>query len=160
MPVTDTFLIIWLGLFPLTYLTHIAEEYWCGGGYSRYLLTRYSVQLSQQRFLMLQVFGAFLMVVGGVLGFVLHFPFTMLAILSAVIIGNGLVHLVRSIQDRSYTPGLTTAIALWLPLGIVSLITVWESVSTSRLVIAALVGCAANSVVELLSFSGAQTRQK
>lgn len=157
---SDSLVIIWLSLFPLTYLAHIAEEYLCGGGYSHYLLTRYSVQLSQQRFLILQTLGMFLMLVGVGLGIMLRFPLTTVAILSAVIAGNVLVHVVRSVQDRSYTPGLITAVILWLPLALISLVTVWGRVPTNRLLLAGLAGCAANVVVELLSFSKAQTGQK
>ena len=115
---SDPTLAIWLALFPLTYLAHIAEEYWAGGGYSDYLRRTYSVELSM---------------------------------LGAVVIGNALVHVVRSINDRIYVPGLITAITLWLPLGFISLKSVWPNTSPVRLVLAFLVGFAANLIVEVIS---------
>jgi hypothetical protein len=157
---SDTWTVALLVLFPLTYLAHIAEEYWVGGGYSDYLLRTYSVELSRQRFLALQALGLSLMVLGLILGVILRFPVTMIAMLSAVIIGNALVHTVRSINRRIYSPGLITAIALWLPLGSISLITVWPNTSAARLLVALLVGVAANWIVELISFRDAQVRQK
>ena len=148
---SDPTLAIWLALFPLTYLAHIAEEYWAGGGYSDYLRRTYSVELSRQRFLALQALGLFLMILGIILGNALQFPLTMIAMLSAIVIGNALVHVVRSINDRIYVPGLITAITLWLPLGFISLKSVWPNTSPVRLVLAFLVGFAANLIVEVIS---------
>jgi Protein of unknown function with HXXEE motif len=157
---SQPWLVIWLALFPLTYLAHIAEEYWGGGGYSEYLLRTYNVELPHQRFLILQALGMSLMLLGVTLGMILRFPLTMVAILSAIILGNALVHTVRSIYDRMYAPGLITAIGLWVPLGIISLKTVWPITSTARLVLALLVGFAANWIVELISFRDTQVGQK
>ncbi|MDQ3172961.1 MAG: hypothetical protein M3Q91_04515 [Acidobacteriota bacterium] len=41
----------------VTYLLHIAEEYWGGEGYSAYLLKLRGVQLSPTRFLVVQAIG-------------------------------------------------------------------------------------------------------
>lgn len=141
----------WLTLFPLTYLTHIAEEYWGGGGYSKYLLTTYSVELSPQRFLWLQALGVSLMELGVVAGLVLRFPITMLAMLSAIVLGNALVHTIRSIKEWMYTPGLITALALWLPLGAMSLIVIGPLMSAGKFALAIGVGITSNWVVELVS---------
>ena len=156
---SDTWTVALLVLFPLTYLAHVAEEYWAGGGYCDYLLKRYSVELSQRRFLALQTLGLSLMLLGIILGMILRFPLTMIAMLSAIVIGNSLVHVLRSINHRIYSPGLITAIALWLPLGSISLITVWPNTSAARLLVAVLVGVAANWIVELISFRDTQVRQ-
>ena len=144
-------LVAWLTLFPLTYLTHIAEEYWGGGGYSKYLLTTYSVELSPQHFLWLQALGVSLMGLGVVVGISLRFPITMLAMLSAIVLGNALVHTIRSIKEWMYTPGLITAVALWLPLGFISLIALWPFISASKLVLGLVVGVVTNCVVELIT---------
>ena len=150
----------WLTLFPMTYLAHIAEEYWGGGGYSRYLLTNYSVELSPQRFLWLQAFGVSLMGLGVVAGLALRFPITMLAMLSAIVLGNALVHTIRSIKGWMYTPGLVTAVALWLPLGAMSLIAVSPSMSAGKLALAIGVGFAGNCGVELISMRTAKNKDE
>lgn len=156
---SDTLTIALLVLFPLTYLAHVAEEYWAGGGYCDYLLKSYSVELSERRFLALQTLGLSLMSLGIILGIILGFPLTMIAILSVIVIGNALVHVFRSVHRRIYSPGLITAIALWLPLGSISLITVWPNTSTARLLVALFVGVVANWIVELISFRDPQVRQ-
>ena len=149
---SDSFMLAaWLTLFPLTYLGHIGEEYWCGGGYSKYLLTNYSVELSPQRFLWLHALGVLLMGLGVVAGIALRFPITMLAMLSAIVLGNTLVHTIRSVHAWMYTPGLITAIALWLPLGCISLIGLWPFASASKLALAVVVGTVTNCVVESIT---------
>lgn len=149
-------LTVWLTLFPVTYLAHIAEEYWGGGGYSNYLLRNYALELSPQRFLWLQALGVSLMGLGVVAGIALRFPITMLAMLSAIVLGNVLVHTIRSIQGWMYTPGLITAVVLWLPLGCISFIAVWPFVSGGRLALALAVGVTTNGVVELMVMSRRQ----
>jgi len=144
--------IIWLSLFPLTYLAHLAEEYLMGGGYSNYLLRRYSVELSPRRFLILQSLGLSLMIAGATLAITLRFPVTMLAMFSAIIFGNSLVHIVRSIRDCTYTPGLLTAVILWLPLSITTVTAIWQTASFAKLLFALLIGLIVNYVVELITF--------
>jgi hypothetical protein len=141
----------WLALFPLTYLVHISEEYWCGGGYSNYLMTNYCVELSPEHFVRLQALGVFLMTLGVIAGLILRFPLTMVAILSAIVLGNALVHTIRSIQGWTYTPGLVTAVVLWLPLGSVSLLAVWPFISSGKFTLALAVGFVTNCVVELIT---------
>ena len=150
----------WLTLFPLTYLAHIAEEYWGGGGYSKYLLTTYLVELSPQRFLWLQALGVSLMGLGVVAGIALRFPMTMLAMLSAIVLGNAVVHATRSIQGWTYAPGLITAIGVWLPLGAMSLIAVAPFMSAGKLALAIGVGFASNCGVELISMRTAKNKDE
>src|SRR5687767_9975945 len=136
---SDTWLIFWLILFPLTYLAHIAEEYWGGGGYSAYLMRSHFVELSPGRFLALQTLGMFLMLVGILISIPLRFPLTMLTIIAAVILVNGLVHAARSVIELSYTPGLVTAAFLWIPLGVISLISTWNNMRTGRFLFAVII---------------------
>jgi uncharacterized protein with HXXEE motif len=150
----------WLLLFPLTYLAHIAEEYWGGDGYSKYLLTNFSVELSPQRFLVLHALGVFLMGSGVVLGIALRFPLTMIAILSSIILGNALVHTIRSVHSRMYSPGLITAAVLWLPLGLVSLLAAWSYMSAGKLTVALAVGFIANFIVELITTRSPSSRMR
>jgi hypothetical protein len=82
----------------------------------------------------------------------LRFPVTMLAMLSAIVLGNSLIHIVRSVSDRTYTPGLVTAVTLWLPLVILTLKEIWPASSTGKLLFALSVGLIANYVVELITF--------
>jgi Protein of unknown function with HXXEE motif len=151
---SDTWLIFWLILFPLTYLLHIAEEYWGGGGYSAYLLRSHFVELSPARFLVLQSLGMFLMLIGFLVSIPLRFPFTMLTIIATVILVNGVVHSARSLIEWSYTPGLFTAVLLWVPLGVITLINTWSNMRIGRFAFAVLTGLAVSLLVELIAMRG------
>src|SRR5256885_16709628 len=78
----------WLWLFPMTYVVHIAEEYWGGEGYSAYLLRLRGVQLSPARFLAVQAMGLALVVAGVVISRQLKFPEYMRIILGALVLSN------------------------------------------------------------------------
>src|SRR2546427_10754663 len=54
----------WSWLFPVTYIFHIAEEYWGGEGYPAYLLRLRGVYLSPTRFLFDQALGLALVLAG------------------------------------------------------------------------------------------------
>ena len=88
---------------------------------------------------------------GVIAGLALRFPLTMVAILSAIVLGNAMVHTIRSIQGGTYTPGLVTAVLLWLPLGSVSLFAVWPFLSAGKFTLALAVGFVTNCVVELIT---------
>lgn len=146
--------VIWMSLFPITYLIHIAEEYFCGGGYSAYLFSERGVELSPQRFLALQTLGVVLMLIGATLALTLGFPMTMITILAAISSGNGLVHSVRSLRLRGYEPGLFTSVIVWIPLGLGTLARVWETMSVSRFAFASTVGLAITVLVEVIALRG------
>ncbi len=57
----------WLWVFPITYLIHIAEEYWGGEGYPAYILRLRGVHMSTARFLVAQSVGVVLVTVGVIL---------------------------------------------------------------------------------------------
>ncbi len=61
---SDTALTLWCWVFPLTYLLHIAEEYYVGGGYTAYLLRLRGLQISTSLFLAAQGVGMGLMIAG------------------------------------------------------------------------------------------------
>jgi hypothetical protein len=157
---SGTYLPIWLALFPLTYLLHIAEEYWGGNGYSTYLLKNHGVDLSPARFLTLQSLGIALMIAGILLAVGLGFPQRMLVILASVILVNGLVHTGRSISGSLYEPGLITSIVLWIPLGGVTLLTLSRIMPTRSFLFAGLTGAAVSGLVEVISMRGGRLVSK
>lgn len=151
---SDTWLIFWLVLFPVTYLLHIAEEYWGGGGYSAYLMKSHLVEMTPFRFLVLQTLGMSLMLIGALVSLPLRFPLTMLTILASVVLVNGLVHASRSLIDWSYSPGVVTAVLLWIPLGALSLLRTWNDMRTGRFTFAVLTGITISVLVEVIAMRG------
>jgi len=151
---SDSSIMLWGGLFPFTYLLHIAEEYWGGGGYSAHVFKTHGIELSQPRFLALHSLGLVLMVAGIVLATSFSFPRMMLVILGSIVLANGLIDALRSIVRTHYGPGLVTAIGLWLPLGCVTLVTLRHSMSGLRFTVGAITGVTVSGMVELIARRG------
>ncbi len=86
------------GLFPLSYLIHIAEEYWGGEGYPAYIFKLRGVHMSTTRFLVAQSVGFFLVTIGVLIARRLKFLPMMLVILGSVVAVNALTHTVTALS--------------------------------------------------------------
>jgi hypothetical protein len=145
---------LWPWLFPLTYLLHIAEEYWGGGGYTAYLSKTKGVAFSSMRFLLMTGFGWLLMIAGIPVAQRFGFPQLSMVILGTVFLVNGVSHTVSSVVTARYNPGLITGILIWIPLGLVTLVQLRERMSAARYLTAILIGVGIQAVVSLLSLKG------
>jgi hypothetical protein len=112
----------WLWLFVVTYIIHIAEEYWGGEGYSAHLLKHRGVYMSPIRFLIVQAIGIALMVTGVLIAKRFKFPNALAVIFGTAVLVNALTHLVNSLRSMAYEPGLISGIIIWIPLGLYSII--------------------------------------
>jgi hypothetical protein len=137
-------------LFPMTYLLHIAEEYYCGGGFPQYMLEYYHVEMTETRFLKLQLIGVIAMITGLWLSAKLRFPKTMLVILASVVSTNAAIHLIRSAANVRYEPGLITGLALWLPLGLTTVYLNRAEMSSVRLIFSIAIGLGISGLVEFI----------
>jgi Protein of unknown function with HXXEE motif len=151
---SDRTLAILPWLFPLTYLLHIAEEYWGGGGFSAYMARTRGVNLPPTRFLLMNGIGLGLMIVGVVLARRLRFTHWLLACFGAVVVGNGLSHTVNSVATREYNPGLVTGLLIWIPLGLLTLFYLKGRMARRRFWAAMVIGVGILLVVMLLTLSG------
>jgi len=148
----------WLWIFPLTYLIHVAEEYWGGEGYPAYILRLRGVHMTTANFLLAQGIGVVLVTAGVVLALRFKFPHMMLVILGAIVLVNGITHTVTAVSAASYGPGLWSSIFIWMPLGIFTLIRFHQGISTKRYWIAIAIGVGINVVVGILTMRGARLR--
>jgi dolichyl-phosphate-mannose--protein O-mannosyl transferase len=144
----------WLWVFPITYLVHIAEEYWGGEGYPAYLLRLRGVHMSTTRFLVAQSLGVVLVTIGVILARRFNFPQMMLVILGTIVLVNGITHTVTALSIMSYGPGLWSSIFIWMPLGIFTLLRFRKDVSTNKYWTAIAIGVGVNVVVGILTMRG------
>jgi len=151
---SNTSTTLWSWLFPITYLLHIAEEY--GEGYSAYLLGLRGVQLSPTRFLVIQIIGLALMMVGIILARRLQFPNLLSVILGAMVLVNGLTHTILSLAHREYVPGLITSILLWIPLGIATLVGFRHTARKASYWLCVALGVAINGIIEFVASNAGQ----
>jgi hypothetical protein len=141
-------------VFPVTYLIHIAEEYWGGEGYSAYLYRLRGVHLSTGRFFFFQALGVVLIVIGIIISLQLRFPRFLLGIMGAIVLSNGITHTVTALRHWGYGPGLVSCILIWIPLGIGTLLALYGEMPLGRLVLAGTIGAAINGAVALIAMRG------
>ena len=146
-------LISWLIL--LTYLIHIAEEYWGGEGYSAHLLKTKGVYMSPSRFLIVQTVGVALMAAGILIAKRFSFPAGMAVILGATIFGNAATHIINSLRNFEYEPGLISSILIWVPLGLFTILYFRRQVlNAKRFWISVAIGIGINVVIAVFTLRG------
>jgi hypothetical protein len=147
--------ILWSWLFPLSYVVHIAEEYFGGEGYPAYILRLRGVHMSTGRFLAAQSVGFILVTIGVIAAKQLKFLPMMLVILGALVAGNAITHTLTALSIMSYGPGLFSSIFVWGPLGIATVICYKRYIDDQRQYwIAIAIGIAINVVVGVLTMRG------
>ena len=110
---------VWL--FPPTYILHLAEEYLVAGGFTVWAERALGLSLTDAEFIVWNAAAFGLMCVGATLVSAAgRFRFVEIA-LSIAVLGNVAAHAIGSVATWTYSPGLITGLAVWLPLGIVRL---------------------------------------
>ncbi|HKO63045.1 MAG TPA: HXXEE domain-containing protein [Pyrinomonadaceae bacterium] len=145
----------WLWLFVITYVVHVAEEYWGGEGYSVHLMESKGVYMSPSRFLFVQAIGIALMAAGVLIAKRLRFANAFAIILAATVLGNTVTHIVSSVRTLEYEPGLVSAIVIWLPLGLFTILYFRHYVQKAkRFWISIGIGVAINVVIGVITMRG------
>lgn len=150
---------IWMWSFPITYLIHLAEEYWGGEGYCAYLYRLRGVRLSAGRFLFFQGLGIVLIVIGIFVSLHLRWPRFFLAIVGALVLSNGITHTVTALRHGGYGPGLVSCLLLWIPLGLVTLFALFGEMPAGRLALAVSIGVAIQATVALIAMRGGKIKR-
>ncbi len=94
------------------------------------------------------------MTVGVILARRFRFPNLFNVLLGSVVLGNCLTHLVQMVSHREYVPGLITAVLIWLPLGIATLVRFKGTMSKRRYWFALALGVGINVLVEFVILVG------
>jgi len=151
---SDRSIHLWSWIFPVTYLIHIAEEYWGGEGYSAYIFRVRGVHMTPIRFLAAQSIGFFLVTLAVILARQLSFPQTMLLILATIVLINGLTHSFTSLTTHGYGPGLYSSVFIWIPLGLITLLGFKRGVSRKRYWLCIGIGVAVNVLIGVITMRG------
>jgi uncharacterized protein with HXXEE motif len=104
-------------LFPLTFALHLLEECAAGEWFGAWSARVLGAPMNLRTFLIWNALAFVLMCIGSAL--VMRVPRLrwIEAAMSIAVLGNAAFHLVASALTRTWSPGLATAILLWLPLG-------------------------------------------
>jgi hypothetical protein len=144
-----------LALFPLTYVLHLGEE-WFAFAPIVHWTARADRPLDPAFFIIANGLGLALMLNGVWLAFRLsRFRWVAPALAVAVLL-NTAGHLVGSASIGAYSAGLISAVVLWIPLGMLTLVRAWDQATRRTLVAGVIVGCVIElTVVALLTGVGA-----
>jgi hypothetical protein len=140
--------------FPVSYLIHIAEEYWGGEGYSAYLYRLRGVHLSTWRFFFFHGLGVVLVTIGIPISLTMKWPRFFLGIMGALVVSNGITHTVTALRHGGYGPGLVSCLLIWVPLGLVTLFLLYGEMPPLRLAVTISIGVAINATVALIALRG------
>jgi Protein of unknown function with HXXEE motif len=150
----DKFIGSWAWLFPLTYLIHIAEEYW--GNFPAWIARFWGVESSLSNFLSWNG-GAWVMMTVGVILVLKTASYRWLLVsFGAVVLINGVVHALASILTLSYSPGLISGLLLYVPLGTFTLRHARSRVNRRTFNAGIVVGVLMHVAVVLLAFGFAR----
>ena len=151
---TESFTGSWAWLFPISYLVHIAEEYW--GGFPAWIARFWGVESSLSNFLSWNGGAWIMMAVGVALVLRTKSYRWLLVSFGTVVLINGLVHAGASVLTRSYSPGLISGLLLFIPLGAIALLRARAEVNRRTLRAGIIIGVLMHAAVVLLAFGFAR----
>ena len=110
---------VWL--FPPTYALHFGEEYLAGSGFPQWVERTLGIRFSTIEFVTWNALAFGLMCVAAwLVSRDAKHRFIEIA-LSIAVLANVVVHVLASLATWTYSPGVVTAITIWMPLGLVRL---------------------------------------
>jgi hypothetical protein len=137
---------------PASYLAHLAEEWWGGEGFASWTERALGAPVSETRFVIVNSIAAPLFVLGTILA-ILHRAWGWFAVtLATVLLINGTLHALGSVGTASYSPGMITGLALYLPLGLIVLRWGRAQLSAATFGVAAALGVAIHGFVAIVAF--------
>jgi uncharacterized membrane protein HdeD (DUF308 family) len=134
----------WLWLFPVAYAVHIAEEF-SGVGPGN------DINLSRAQFLVLSGVALLLIVTGVVLAQRFGFPQLLAVCLGALFVVNGLSHTLSTISHHRYNAGVVSGILVFIPLGLITLISFKRSMNWLRFCVGVGLGLLIQGIVTVIA---------
>lgn len=140
----------WVAIFPATYCVHLAEEYWGGESFYRWISRVAAVDFTRHDFLVLNAGALAVMSTGAVAASRLQRLQWLVATFGTVVAFNGGLHLVASLATGSYSPGLVSGLVLWLPVGLHAMRRAYRRLTRPQFAGAVALGVVAHGAVSLL----------
>jgi Protein of unknown function with HXXEE motif len=144
----------WAWLFPLSYLIHIAEEYW--GGFPAWIARFWGVESSLNNFLSWNGGALVMMTIGVILVLMTKSYRWLLVSFGTTVLINGVVHALASVVTLSYSPGLISGLLFFVPLGAITLRRARTRMNRRTFRAGLIVGVLMHGAVVLLAFGFAR----
>jgi hypothetical protein len=141
-------------LFPVTYLIHVTEEYLAGVALATSPNKMRGANLTATQFLILNAFAVSLIFAGMFISRRLRFRPWLMVCLGTVMMINGLFHVAGGFRIAGYNPGLVSGLLIWIPIGVITLISQKRRVLPKKYWAAIAVGVAINIFVLVIARAG------
>lgn len=143
----------WLLLLPISYLFHLAEEWWGGEGFAAWTALAVGSPVSTTRFIVLNsmVWPLFCsLTVAAILRPKLAwFP----ALFATVVLVNAALHILGSLVTSTYSPGLVTGLLFYLPVGAAAFVFSRRHATASAFRLAVFLGVLIHAIVAIIAFA-------
>lgn len=145
---------LWPLLLPLSYLLHLVEEEWGGGGLAAWASSALSAPLTESRFLVINAVAWPLVLVVCTVAVIKPAWSWPVLVVAALLTLNGALHILGSVATTAYSPGTVSGGLVYLPLGLVTLLRGKRAVAPGAFLAALLVGVVLHAVVAVVAFGG------
>lgn len=139
----------WVWLFPATMIIHVAEEALTGETFPRWISRVTGLDLSLREFLTFNAIAFGVVLLGTLLALRLRRGGWAVAALGTAFLTNVFFHVAGTFATGTRSPGVVSAILLWLPLGTYALVWTWRNARRRELALGVAIGFAAHSLVSL-----------
>lgn len=142
----------WPLLFPTFYALHLAEEYWCGGGFVDWMATTMGANISEPEFLLINGIAWPLILLAALMAIRDERLAWLTISLATIVLINGTAHLLSSIVTGTYSPGMLTGTILYIPLGVFGFRRSNRAASGRRFSTAVAIGILLHAVVVIVAY--------
>ena len=144
----------WLLALPASYLAHVGEEWCVGEGFASWTQRVVAVPVSETRFAVVNAIAAPLFLLGTLLAIIRPSWTWFTVMFGTIVLINCALHVLGSAFTASYSPGVVTGLALYLPLGLAVMRRGHSRSSGVPFWAAVLLGVAIHAIVAVVAFWG------
>jgi hypothetical protein len=137
----------------VSYLLHLAEEWWGGEGFAAWTARAVGAPVSTTRFLVLNGIVWPLFAVLTVLGIKRSGLAWFLTTFGTVILINAALHVLGTLATSSYSPGLVTSVFLYIPFGSLAVASGKRQLPHRNFAVAGLAGFIVHALVAVVAFA-------
>lgn len=144
---------LWPVLLPLSYLLHLAEEWWGGEGFAAWTARAVGAPVSTTRFLVLNGIVWPLFTILTVVAIRRSELKWFLTTFGTIVLINATLHVLGTFVSSSYSPGLITGVFLYFPIGGLAVASGRRQLSSTSFGVAVLAGFIAHALVAVIAFA-------
>lgn len=143
----------WLWAFPVAYVAHAVEEVAGGEGYASWVTRLRGQSLSEAALVEIHLLLAVACAAAVLVARRRRRFYWLVTGIAGVYLGNALLHLILTLGTASYSPGLWSGLAIWLPLGAMTWSRAWSRLSAADLRWGAVIAVTGTVLVSVLALN-------